>query len=307
MTVKQKDLDAYETLTIEAMNTTFYFAVSGCQMVNWKEIMLGWVHFVEKEWSRFKPNNELRHLNDLSIGERMVLSPPLFDCLQKAEEYRIKTGNLFSPYLLEQMHNHGYTHSFPFLTSEPTHQDMHNCSILAPFEFDFSTNTITRIANGQVDLGGIGKGYAVESAARWLKQVGEATSGMVDGGGDMTVWSNSEKVWKIGIAHPLKTDTEIAQIQLKNGSIATSNLIYRSWNQGSIRKHHLLNGRTGLPIESNIIQATVVTNNCLDAEVSAKLCFFEDELPLLRGINSTLSYFLVTKDEKLIEGRVTSL
>ena len=125
------------------------------------------------------------------------------------------------------------------------------------------------------NLGGIGKGYAVESAASWLKQFAGATNGIVDGGGDISVWSNDEKEWKIGISDPFDQDTDIKQITLKNGSIATSNIVYRSWWQGNQKKHHIINGKTGKPVDSEILQATVVTTNCLDAEVSAKLCFME--------------------------------
>lgn len=304
MTAKPKDLDVHET---SAMNTTFYFAVSNCRISNWKEIMRDFIHYAEKEWSRFQPENELARVNQLAIGESIALSPPLFDCLQRAEEYRIRTSNLFSPYLKEQLQFHGYTESFPFQSgsvAQTNLPDMHLAKSAA-FTFDFPTKSITRITEGEVDLGGIGKGYAVEAAARWLKNSGGASSGIVDGGGDLTVWSNSEKVWRIGIAHPYLPEHEITQIQLTNGSIATSNRIYRSWQQGKERKHHLLNGQTGLPVESAIIQATVVTKNCLDAEVAAKLCFFDNGLEVLKNIDQNLHYFLFTNDGQFIEGEVS--
>jgi thiamine biosynthesis lipoprotein len=277
---KHEDLNCENVLQFEAMNTTFYFRVTNCLHKDWKNVISGWIQYVEKEWSRFRLDNELFRLNELSIGEQMVVSPPLFDILQKAEEFRIKTNGLFSPYLLPQMRFHGYEKAFPFssvLSHEYELPSIYNQTD-GPFEFDPDTNTVKRISFGKLDLGGIAKGYAVQSAGQWLKEIGQAPAGIVDGGGDITVWSDGEKEWTIGVAHPFDKNKEVSQFRVKNASIATSNIIYRRWQQGNQQKHHLLNGKTGLPVESSIIQATVVSENLLDAEVAAKLCFMENHL-----------------------------
>lgn len=306
VTAKHEDLDEWNTLTFEAMNTTFYIEVSNCRLSNWREGIYAWVHYVEQEWSRFLPNNELDKVNQLEMTENMVLTPPLFDVLQSAEGYRRRTNGLFSPYLLPQMQYHGYDQSFPFSSSTTISQIMPAVfeNEGNPFLFDIGTGTVTRIADGKIDLGGIGKGYAVQAAAHWLKKIGKAEAGIVDGGGDMTVWSNGQKEWKIGIAHPYQPDVEIAQFPITNGSIATSNIVYRSWNCGNQQKHHLLNGKTGFPVESNIVQATVITETCLDAEVMAKLCFMAEEervTDLLNSIKPNSSFFLVTEKGTIIK------
>ncbi len=301
------EMDKLDTLTFEAMNTSFYFAVIECSIPNWKEVIQGWVQYVDKEWSRFVDDNELDFINRLEIGGKSSVTPPLLYVLLRAEEYRMRTNGLFSPYLLPQLEFHGYQHSFPFHSSSPIFPVMppvyKNDS--APFIFDINFGIVERRANGQIDLGGIGKGYAVQAAARWLKMAGETKAGIVDGGGDITVWSNGEKDWKIGVAHPYEKEKEIAHFWIKNGSIATSNIVYRSWKQGNEQKHHLLNGKTGLPAVSDLIQATVITENCLDAEVMAKLCFMEKEdslRKLLNGINPVYSLLLVKADGKIIRG-----
>ncbi|WP_342431510.1 hypothetical protein [Neobacillus sp. FSL H8-0543] len=55
--------------------------------------------------------------------------------------------------------------------------------------------------------------------------------GIVDGGGDMAMWSNGDKTWKIGVMDPFDEEKHIGFF-IKNGGIATSNIIYRSWMQG---------------------------------------------------------------------------
>ncbi|WP_312471476.1 FAD:protein FMN transferase [Neobacillus sp.] len=305
MTANHEGPDGFDNLTIEAMNTTFYFSVSNCMISNWKEVVSGWVQYVEKEWSRFLPDNELGKVNRLEIGAKMLLTPPLFDVLQSAEVYRRKTNGLFSPYLLPQMQYHGYESSFPFHSSDPETYVMPSVydQEICPFTFDLSTRTVTRTAEGKIDLGGIGKGYTVQATARWLKNIGEAESGIVDGGGDITVWSNGKKEWKIGISHPYQPNVEIARFRITNGSIATSNVVYRSWSQGNVIKHHLLNGKTGLPVETSIIQATVTTETCVDAEVMTKLCFMEEveKIPdMLKNFDLNSSFLLITEKGTVI-------
>ncbi|MDR6998477.1 FAD:protein FMN transferase [Neobacillus niacini] len=305
MIAKQEDHNDLDTLTIEAMNTSFYIAVTNCKINNWKKVIQGWVRYVEQEWSRFRRGNELDHVNHLKIGEKLTLTSPLFDVLSWAETYRQRTDGFFSPYLLQQMEFHGYQQSFPFITDQLENTPIPSVVRLkdSPFEFSADESTIIRKGKGQVDLGGIGKGYAVQAAANWLKHIGEAAAGMVDGGGDITVWSNGCKEWRIGVAHPIHEDKEIFQYRLKNGSIATSNTIYRSWKQNETKKHHILNGKTGEPVESNIIQATVTTENCLNAEVAAKLCFMTEKPSIekqLKMFTKNFSVLLVRQDGKIM-------
>lgn len=292
-------------MEFSAMNSTFYISVTDCKIPNWKVMIHQWIDYVEREWSRFQIDNELARINQLETGELLSLSPPLFDVLLRADNYRKKTGGLFSPYLLRQMQYHGYDQSFPFCSSAVKETEMPLVSSMTtlPFEFHQNTFSIKRIAEGDVDLGGIGKGYAVESAAEWLKNIGGASAGIVDGGGDLTVWSNGDKIWTIGVADPFHEDREIAKFDIKNGSVATSNIIFRKWKHGNTQKHHILNGRTGEPVESSLIQATVLTQNCLDAEVCAKLCFMKNKnerTELLKKISSTYSYLLVANNGKIV-------
>lgn len=304
VTAKLEDHNGLETVTVDAMSTSFFIAVNNCMTANWKEIIVDWIKYVEREWSRFNSGNELSRLNQLKAGEEAAVSPPLFDLLLIAEAYRNKTNGYFSPYLLPQMEFHGYTRSFPFLTSTHVTEQIPAVHPLgtSPLSLTKHTSVVKHLSDCQLDLGGIAKGYAVQAAANWLK-INGAAAGVVDGGGDMAVWSTGEKEWKISIAHPYQTELDIAQFRIKNGAIATSNIIYRKWHQGEKEKHHLLNGVTGQPVENGIIQATAISETCPDAEVIAKLAFMASGRELeqmAKKIHPNYSLVTVTKDGKII-------
>jgi thiamine biosynthesis lipoprotein len=292
---EERKLDKLDSIQVKLMNTSFYIAISNENRTDWKKPILSFLHYIEREFSRFHNDNELSHFNDAKKGATIQVSPILFDLLKKAEEYRLQTGGRFSPYMLKQLEAHGYNQSFPFKKAENEAVSIHYQTDSQPLIFQEGCQIIKKTKQ-KVDLGGIAKGYAVEAAAKWLQQQTNSNYGIVDGGGDMAMWSNGEKTWKIGVMDPFNEDREIGSFSIQNGGIATSNILFRSWIQGETKKHHILDGRTGMPAMSKIVQATVVTDHCLDAEVSAKICFMDDVMSVkstLAKINDKFSYIFV--------------
>ena len=264
-----------DTLSLQLMNTDFYIAIPKGKNTTWKDRAEKWLQYVAKEWSRFQPNNELSQVNSLKIGETLRLNSSLYDCLKRADEYYLHSNGLFSPYLKLQLEQQGYNQSFPFTEDELESSPV---SFIAGKPFQFLNNQqIMKVANQEIDLGGFAKGYAIEELADWLENEVAPDYGIIDGGGDMKMWSTGEKVWTIGIADATDVDKEIGYVKIRTGAIATSNRIFRSWTQNGITKHHLLNGRTGEVAQTDVLQATVVTPSLCDAEVGAKLCFLLNE------------------------------
>ena len=294
-------MDSFE---MKVMNTTFYIEISNSIILDWKDIISSLLQYFDREFSRFQINNELWRLNQLEKNSTAFVSPVLYDLLKRADDYHLKTDGRFSPYLLTQLEAHGYDQSFPFETSK------------TPFvPIDYQTESqqllfhgnckIKKMTENKMDLGGIAKGYAVESIAKWLKKYNHSKFGIVDGGGDIAVWSNGEKTWNIGVMDPFNEENEIGSFEIQNGGIATSNIVYRSWWQDGTKKHHLLDGRTGSPVEPKIVQATVVSHQCLDAEIGAKICFMEDPMSVKNGlkrISNQFNFVLVKQDGELVKG-----
>jgi thiamine biosynthesis lipoprotein len=264
-----------DTLSVDAMSTNFFIGLSDGTNTNWREPVKEQIRYVEKEWSRFREGNELARLNQLKVGESMKLSPLLYECMKQANDYYVKSKGLFSPYLKLQLENHGYNESFPFTKAETQGAEL-TVNHQVPIQF-LNDCTVLKTGTQQVDLGGFAKGFLVEKIAEWLQQETDAEFGIVDGGGDLCTWSTGKKEWTIGIAHPYRREKEISYIQLKSGAVATSNRVYRSWKQGKVEKHHLLNGQTGKVAKTDVLQATVVTNSLRTAEVMTKLCFLMND------------------------------
>lgn len=277
------------------MNTDFFIEVPSTSE-NWKEPVSKWLQYVAQEWSRFIPNNELDQINQLPIGKSLTINASLYDCLKKANDFYEQTKGFFSPYLKNQLEKHGYNQSFPFNPVE-SYKERLDLIVKDPLLF-LGNQQIYKTSNQPIDLGGFAKGYAVEQIKKWLKIHG-FSYGIVDGGGDMAMWSDGEKEWYIGIADPFDRKN-MGSIKIQNGAIATSNRVYRSWIFQHKERHHILNGQTGKVAETNIIQATVITDSLYKSEVAAKLCFLMNEQQLNEWLVNSgwrVARFMVDQDE----------
>lgn len=287
-------------MTMQIMNTNFYIEVPSTSY-NWKKQVSKWLHYVAKEWSRFIPNNELDQINQLPIGKTLTINSSLYDCLKMANDYYKQTDGLFSPYLKKQIEHHGYDKPFPFYINDKQKDEQNvelKQNVKNPLCF-LANHQIYKTSDQPIDLGGFAKGYAAETVKQWLQSRG-FRYGIVDGGGDMAIWSDGEKEWTIGIADPYDQE-DIGRIKIQNGAIATSNSVYRSWRYHHEVKHHILNGQTGEVAASPIIQATVVTDRLYQAEVATKLSFLMPEKQLQEWLDKRkwrVVRFLVYQDHK---------
>lgn len=94
--------------------------------------------------------------------------------------------------------------------------------------------------SGKIDLGAIGKGYAVESARRLLLKSG-AKGGIIDMHSSIAVFG--PKTWKIGIQHPRKKDKLMGMVELKDGQSLSTSGDYE-------RGLHIIDPKTGEPAET---------------------------------------------------------
>lgn len=102
----------------------------------------------------------------------------------------------------------------------------------------------------EIDLGGIAKEYAADCAATLLENAGIVHS-VVNFGGDIRIIGPQPNgvPWEIGIHHPRKKDTLMATLELTEGAVTTSGDYERALVIDGKHYSHLLNPKTGWPVE----------------------------------------------------------
>jgi thiamine biosynthesis lipoprotein len=120
----------------------------------------------------------------------------------------------------------------------------------------------------RIGFGAIGKGYAANRAVFILKEHG-VTGGVVNAGGDLVIFGHQEdgKPWRIGIANPLDRDKVFAWLDVTEQAVVTSGDYENFIEVNGKRLSHILDPRTGLPVE----ELRSVTIVCPDGELADAL------------------------------------
>lgn len=234
----------------------------------------GWFEEWEQVLSRFRPDSELSRLNRAD-GNSFAASPVLWQVLKLSLRTEIESAGLVSPLVLDALETAGYTRSFDLLDAAPQdfRADMLRSGTLAEIRLEERTHTVRLPEGMRLDLGGVAKGWAAQQAMLKLKKWGPA---LVDAGGDIDTSGPlaNGSPWPVAVADPAADKPAAALIGLSGQGVATSGQDYRRWLSGGIWQHHLIDPRTGLPAQSDVLTATVIAPTVIEAEAAAKQVFF---------------------------------
>ena len=129
--------------------------------------------------------------------------------------------------------------------------------------------------NVQLDFNAIAQGFSVDFIAAKLEEIG-ISDYMIEIGGELKCKgvNADEKLWRIGIDKPsevIEEDRFQAIIEVKDKAVASSGN-YRKFkvdNQMGTKYAHTINPRTGEPVLTNLLSATVISNSCMTADAYA--------------------------------------
>ncbi len=117
----------------------------------------------------------------------------------------------------------------------------------------------------ELDLGGVVKEYAADRAVTLCLEAG-IRHGMVNLGGDIRILGAHPdgSPWRVGIRHPREPNTLSQTLELHNGALASSGDYERCIVVGGKRYGHVLNPKTGWPVEK-LAAVSVVAEFCVIA------------------------------------------
>jgi thiamine biosynthesis lipoprotein len=135
-----------------------------------------------------------------------------------------------------------------------------------------------RLEHGmEIDLGGIAKEYAVDSAARQLAEALPGRSCLVNFGGDLavTVPRGEGAIWRVGIEDAGIDGAARTVVPLVKGGLATSGDTRRFLLKDGVRYSHILDPTTGWPVRDAPRSVTVGAGTCTDAGMLATLAMLQ--------------------------------
>ncbi len=132
---------------------------------------------------------------------------------------------------------------------------------------------ILRLRPGmEIDLGGIGKEYAVDRCLKLARGETEA-SVLVNCGGDLAVGGSraENRAWRVGVEDPGSEDTALRGLEIRAGALATSGDSRRYLERDGVRYSHILDPTNGWPVRDAPRSVTVAASTCLEAGMLATI------------------------------------
>jgi len=159
--------------------------------------------------------------------------------------------------------------------------------------------------NIMLDGNAIAQGQSVDYIANFLEK-NKISNYLVEIGGEVRVKgkNQNDKLWTIGIDKPVynsdETNRELqAILQLQNKSLATSGNYRKFYEKNGIKYSHTINPKTGYPVQHKLLSATVITDDCINADAYATACMVMGLLKakdLIKELKNTEAYFIYTDD-----------
>ena len=121
-----------------------------------------------------------------------------------------------------------------------------------------------------LELGAIAKGYAADEACRILREHG-IEDALIDLGGNIVALGTKN----VGIRNPCSENNGdcLGTLQLTDCAVATSGGYERFFEQDGKKYHHIFDTSTGYPVETDILSASVISENAIDADCWSTILF----------------------------------
>lgn len=224
------------------------------------------VQALEDQCSVYRPHSELSRLNQVAADRRVSVEPGLYRLLRRAVAISGRTDRAFNPAagaLIRLWKQSRVEDRLP--TVEECAASV-GCCDLAMIDWDDEDSSVRFRRDGLAfDLGAIGKGYAVDEAARILGEQG-VSSFLVHGGRSSVLARGGHAGhagWPVGLNNPLLPDQPYLTLLLKDAAFSTSGTAVQGFRHAGKRYGHILDPRTGWPADKLLSVSVIAPDAAL--------------------------------------------
>jgi thiamine biosynthesis lipoprotein len=261
---------------------------------------------LEAQLSLYRPSSEISHLNARAAREPVAVDPRLFRLLQRARALSEATGGAFDISVAPLMRCWGFVDGTGHLPA-PDELDAAR-AVVGMHRVELNEDGITvRFATEGVtlDLGAIGKGYAVERAADLLREAG-VTSALLHGGTSTVVAIGAppgEDGWSVAIQHPSRPEEIVTGVSLRDEALSVSAVHGKAFEVEGRLLGHVIDPRSGRPVMGAQLAAVAAASATeTDALSTALLVLGNAWLQQFCRLRPEARAWVVTKDRMLTSG-----
>ena len=169
---------------------------------------------------------------------------------------------------------------------------------------DKEASTVTlNNPNAGIDLGFIAKGYIADKMKEYLLSNGVENALINLGGNILCVGSKPDKsAFVLGIQEPFSQGTSsIPNVSVHDKSLVTSGVYERCFYANDILYHHILDTKTGYPIDNGLWSVTILSDSSMEGDAYSTMCLclgLEDSMELIEKTEGMEALF-ITADMKM--------
>jgi thiamine biosynthesis lipoprotein len=278
-----------------AMATRFEVVLHGENEMSLRaaaEEALDEIERLDRALSLYNPSSEIAQINAQAAENPVRVSPEIFRLLTSAKDLSALAQGAFDISIAPLIRCWGFMRSNGEMPSpEEIEEATQRCGMHL-VELD-SENCQVRFAREGVmlDLGAIGKGYAIDRAAELLREAG-ITQALIHGGtSSVMAIGKNEKAdpWRIAIDAPPTVQTAeprppISIVDLEDQSLSVSASSGKYFEKHGKKFGHVLDPRTGSPVERNLL-AAVILPSAMEADALSTALLVGGEEMLDRSAN----------------------
>lgn len=234
-------------------------------------LALDLVDRLEDQLSVYRDHSEISRLNAAAGMRPVAVEPRLYALLTRAVQLFHETKGAYDITAAALSDVWGFTRRRGNLPAEADLQAALACVGSDELLLDH-TNQSLKYQNPRlrINLGSIGKGYALERMAELLSECG-LHDFLLHGGHSSVLARGTDSSqceaqgWWVGLRHPLRPERRLGQVRLQNRALATSGSGTQFFMHEGKRYGHIIDPRSGWPAEG-VLTASVIAPSGADAD-----------------------------------------
>ena len=221
---------------------------------------------LERVLSNWDAASEVSDLNAKAGRGQQAVSLDLATVVHEAEELCASSGGAFDPSVGPLLRAWGFDTESPSKPSPERAREAASHVGCDRVNVRRDPPSIALADGTRLDLGGIGKGYAVDRALAVLRAHGITRAKLDFGSSSLGLLGSVKGGWPIVVADPRDRDKPLLSFRVEQGAVSSSGQRERSFLRDGHRYGHIFDPRTGAPVESRLLVVTVIAPQASTAD-----------------------------------------
>jgi thiamine biosynthesis lipoprotein len=236
---------------------------------------------VEDQLTVYRDTSEVSAVNRHAAAGPVPVSANLFELLRLAERLTRDTEGAFDVTAGALIKAWGFYRG-PRRVPSPLERLTARQRVGMQFvQLDAEQRTVRYLRDGvEINLGSIGKGYALDEVGRLLRERWGVSAALVHGGhssvlavGTLARRASEGRGWPVGVAHPWEP-RRLALLHLRDRALGTSAATFRHLEYNGRKLGHILDPRTGWPAEG-LASVSVTAPTAAEADALATAFYIQ--------------------------------